>query len=173
MSSLVAYTSLTSTAPNQKKGKGKEENYEERTRHDSRLQVSRIQMRLARHMSRSSSSARYCDSPQNRGKCNEGEYEKESTVKIDDICCCPNDLKGNHCKHIFFIFTKLLQVQLGSASIKINRRFSLLHLALHYNSEVLMLMKESSEIKGKSLDKDLYYERPFGPFKSSNEKQAR
>ncbi|THU97001.1 hypothetical protein K435DRAFT_838804 [Dendrothele bispora CBS 962.96] len=36
--------------------------------------------------------------------------------------------------------------------------------------EILMLMKESLEIKGKTLEKDLYYERPFD---SSNENKER
>ncbi|THU93864.1 hypothetical protein K435DRAFT_181514 [Dendrothele bispora CBS 962.96] len=64
-----------------RKGRGQGRTMRRDTRHDSKLQVSRIQMRLARHMSRSSSSACYCESLQNRGKCKEGEHEKESTVQ--------------------------------------------------------------------------------------------
>ncbi|THU81893.1 hypothetical protein K435DRAFT_844567 [Dendrothele bispora CBS 962.96] len=182
ISFLVAYTSLASTTPNHEKGKGKGENYEER--HKTRLQtpslpdsdeagqthesifkgcVDLILLRVTAYTHKIEENAK------------KESIKKSLRYRIH--LNGPNDLKGNHCKHIFFIFTKLLQVPLGpvqsvkflyfTASIKINRRFSLLHLALHYNSEVLMLMKESSEIKGKSLDKDLYYEPPFGCLSSS------
>ncbi|THU88696.1 hypothetical protein K435DRAFT_803312 [Dendrothele bispora CBS 962.96] len=154
MSFLVAYASLASTAPNHEKEKGKGENYEER--HKTRLQTPSVPDSDEVGQTHESifngcvdlirsfiyllpcSSAHYCESPQNRGKCKEGEYEKESNG--------PNDLKGNHCKHIFFIFTKLLQVPLGSGTVVL----------------------KSSEIKGKSLDKDLYYERPFEFTRSVN-----
>ncbi|KAI1794565.1 hypothetical protein LXA43DRAFT_995617 [Ganoderma leucocontextum] len=38
------------------------------------------------------------------------------TVVIDKkpSCNCPDALKGNHCKHILFIFLKVLQVSMGS-----------------------------------------------------------
>ncbi|THU88556.1 hypothetical protein K435DRAFT_803426 [Dendrothele bispora CBS 962.96] len=193
---LVAYASLASTAPNHEKGKGngKGETYEERYRTRLQIQVFRIQMRLARHISWLDpffypfTSLQFCallHIPTENAK---KESMKKAAESVQDPLerlqgmNCPNDLKGNHCKH--FLFTKVLRVPLGSG----------LYSYFDYNYEVFMLMKESLEIKGKTLDKDLYYERPLVffplisgpflflheillknlmPFKSSNEKQAR
>ncbi|THU75865.1 hypothetical protein K435DRAFT_905794 [Dendrothele bispora CBS 962.96] len=79
-----------------------------------------IQTRLERYMSQSSRT--YLIDRQRE----EGENKEEFTVQgstgnvytvtIDEVshCDCPDHLKGNRCKHILFIFVKVLQVPLTS-----------------------------------------------------------
>ncbi|THU93961.1 hypothetical protein K435DRAFT_902296 [Dendrothele bispora CBS 962.96] len=164
MGFLVAYTSLASTAPNHEKGKGngKGETYEERYR--TRLQTPSVLdsdevgqthesifkgpcvdlIRSFIHLP-PCSSAHYCESPKHRGKCKEGEYEKESTVQ--------EPLERSSQK--FFEYHWALDYSIETDDLLFYSSY------FDYNYEVLMLMKESLEIKGKTLDKDLYYERPL------------
>ncbi|THU92039.1 hypothetical protein K435DRAFT_800802 [Dendrothele bispora CBS 962.96] len=130
------------------KGNGKGETYEERYRTQLQIQVFRIQMRSARHMSRSSSSARYCIYPQNQGECKEGEYEKES--KVHD----PFERSSQK----FFEYHWALDYSIETDDLLFYSSYF-----VYNNHKVLMLMKESLEIKGKTLDKDLCRERPLAP----------
>ncbi|THU90288.1 hypothetical protein K435DRAFT_802118 [Dendrothele bispora CBS 962.96] len=149
------YPSIRSS-PNREKGKGNRKGETCKGRYRTRLQIQVFRIQI-RHMSRSSRAhALTCSVPlsiylpaglrvtANPHKIEENakkESMKKSLTVQDPLerLQGPNDLKGNHCKHILaskLAVDLLLYTSATSHFI--------------YNSELLMLMKESLEIKGKT-----------------------
>ncbi|THU76657.1 hypothetical protein K435DRAFT_813189, partial [Dendrothele bispora CBS 962.96] len=108
------------SSPSPKKGKGKGKDKEKRKAQFKPKCPMAIQTRLERYMSQSSRIYlidRQREEGENKEKFTvQGSTGNVYTVTIDEVphCNCPDHLKGNHCKHILFIFVKVLQVSLTS-----------------------------------------------------------